>query len=281
MSHTINLSHQAHRPTRPIKAVILDWAGTTVDHGSIAPVMAFIETFRLHGVEISTEEARAPMGMHKCDHIRAITQMPMVAALWKAVHDRPPNEADVAAMYEEFIPLQLKVLADHADLVPGTAETIAELRQRGVKIGSTTGYNRQMMDVLVREAARRGFQPDSVVCVSDAPAGRPAPWMAWLSAMELRVYPPALIVKVGDTVPDIQEGLNAGMWTVAVALTGNELGLTAEGLAALSPEELELRRERAHLRLADAGAHYVIDGIWSLPWVLEDIEDRLDCGEQP
>jgi len=71
------------------------------------------------------------------------------------------------------------------------------------------------------------------------------------------------------------------MWTVAVALTGNELGLTAEELAALSRDELETRREHAHLRLADVGAHYVIDGIWSLPWVLDDIEERLANGEQP
>ncbi len=281
MNHTINLSHRAQRPAGPIRAVILDWAGTAVDHGSIAPVMAFVEVFRLHGVEISVEEARGPMGLPKCDHIRAITQMPMVAALWKAVHDRLPNEADVAAMYEAFIPLQLKVLADYADPIPGTVETVARLRQRGIKIGSTTGYNRQMMEVLVPEAVRRGFQPDSIVCVSDVPAGRPEPWMALRSALELRAYPPALCVKVGDTVPDIQEGLNAGMWTVAVALTGNELGLTAEELAALSQDELETRRERAHLRLADAGAHYVIDGIWSLPWVLDDIEARLADGEQP
>ena len=105
--------------------------------------------------------------------------------------------------------------------------------------------------------------------------------MALRSAMELRAYPPSLCVKVGDTVPDILEGLNAGMWTVAVALTGNEVGLTSEELAALSVDELETRRERAHLHLADAGAHYVIDGIWSLPQVLEDIEERLDFGEQP
>jgi phosphonoacetaldehyde hydrolase len=207
--------------------------------------------------------------------------MPLVAALWKAAHDRLPDEADVAAMYEAFIPLQLKVLADYADPIPGAAETITELRKRGIKIGSTTGYNRQMMNVLVPEAMRRGIQPDSIVCVSDVPAGRPEPWMALRSAMELRAYPPARCVKVGDTVPDIQEGLNAGMWTVAVALTGNELGLTAKELAALSLDELDTRREHAHLRLTEAGAHYVIDGIWSLPAVLEDIEERLADGEQP
>ena len=131
------------------------------------------------------------------------------------------------------------------------------------------------------EAARRGYRPDSVVCVTDVPVGRPEPWMALHSAMELRVYPPAAIVKVGDTIPDIEEGLNAGMWTVAVALTGNELGLNAEDLAALPPATLAERREQARARLMAAGAHDVIDGIWALPAVIEEIETRLAAGERP
>jgi phosphonoacetaldehyde hydrolase len=281
VNQTVNLSHRSQHHTGPVQAVILDWAGTTVDHGSIAPVMAFVDTFRLQGVDITVEEARVPMGMQKRDHIRALTKMPLTAALWSAVHGRPPDEQDVAAMYETFIPLQMNVIADYAEPIHGTVETVAELRARGIKIGSTTGYNRAMMDELVPAAARFGYCPDSVVCSSDAPAGRPEPWMAMLSAMELRAFPPRCVVKVGDTVPDIAEGLNAGMWTVAIALTGNELGLSAAELANLSPDELDTRRERAHLHLADAGAHYVIDGIWSLPRVLEEIDERLRDGEQP
>ncbi len=269
------------RPITAIKAVILDWAGTTVDHGSIAPVVSFIETFRLHGVQITVAEARGPMGMHKRDHIRTITQMASVAARWAAANGRDPDAADVAAMYEEFIPLQLAVLAEYAEPIPGTLPVVEELRRRGIKIGSTTGYNRQMMDVLVPEAARRGYKPDSVVCATDVPVGRPEPWMAFRSAMDLGVYPPAAIAKVGDTVPDIEEGLNAGMWTVAVALTGNELGLTQQELAALPPEMLAERREQARARLSAAGAHDVIDGIWDLPAALEGIETRLARGQRP
>ncbi len=221
------------------------------------------------------------MGMHKREHIRAITEMAPVAARWADAHGARPGDADVAAMYEEFIPLQLSVLADYADPIPGTLPAIAELRRRGVKIGSTTGYNREMMDVLVPEAARRGYRPDSVVCASDVPAGRPEPWMALRSAMDLRVYPPAAIVKVGDTVPDVEEGLNAGMWVVAVSLTGNELGLSAQDLQVLSPEELAARREQASARLTAAGAHEVIDGIWGLPQALDKVEARLARGERP
>ncbi len=281
MTRTINPRRRPAHMSATVKAVIFDWAGTTVDHGSIAPVMAFVEVFRLHDVDITTDEARAPMGVHKRDHIRAIIQMPRVTSVWQAVHGRPPSEEDVEAVYQEFVPVQLRVLAGYADPIPGAIDTVARLRDRGIKIGSTTGYNRQMMDILAPAAARHGFEPDSIVCVSDVPAGRPEPWMALRSAMDLRTYPPSLIVKVGDTIPDIEEGLNAGMWTVAVTVTGNELGLAADQLAALSLDELERRRARARIRLVDGGAHYVIDGIWNLPQVLDDIEARLADGQRP
>ena len=108
----------------------------------------------------------------------------------------------------------------------------------GLKIGTTTGYNAEMMRVLAAEAARRGFEPDCIVTSDMVPEGRPAPWMALKAAAELGVYPMCAIVKIGDTIPDIQEGLNAGMWTIAVAATGNELGLS-------QPEAESLRSHRA------------------------------------
>jgi phosphonoacetaldehyde hydrolase len=57
----------------PVRAVIFDWAGTTVDYGSRAPVDAFIELFRRHGVTITAEQARGPMGSYKKDHIGGLT----------------------------------------------------------------------------------------------------------------------------------------------------------------------------------------------------------------
>ncbi len=62
-----------------IRLVIFDWAGTTIDHGSLAPLAPFLRAFAEKGVEISPDEARGPMGLHKKDHIRALLQLPAVA----------------------------------------------------------------------------------------------------------------------------------------------------------------------------------------------------------
>ena len=157
----------------PVQLVILDWAGTTMDYGCYAPAVVFVEVYKRNGVEISMEEARQPMGAHKLGHIRKISRIPSVARRWQEVHGRPCTEEDVQAMFAEFVPLQLDCLAQYAELIPGTLEVVAELRKRGIKIGSTTGYTREMMDLLLSEAARRGYEPDSTVCATDVPAGRP------------------------------------------------------------------------------------------------------------
>lgn len=270
------------RPYRgPLRAVIFDWAGTTVDYGSRAPAGVFIEVFKRRGVPITIEQARGPMGMHKRDHIAALLELPAVSAMWRELHGRPASDADVQSMYQELVPLQLACLADYADVIPGTLETVEHCRKRGLKIGSTTGYNRPMMDLLLEEARRRGYAPDCAISGDEVPAGRPHPYMALLAAVQLQAYPMEAIVKVGDTVPDIHEGLNAGMWTVAIAKTGNEIGLSEDDVAALPKEELDVRLAAAYERLRAAGAHYVIDGVGDLPPVLDQIEARLARGERP
>lgn len=264
-----------------MKAVILDWAGTTVDYGCYAPAVVFIEVYKRHGVDITMQEARQPMGAHKKVHIRKISQIPTVAQKWQDVHTRQCTEDDVEKMFAEFIPLQLACLADYADLIPGTVEAVDKFRSRGLKIGSTTGYMREMTDLLLKEAKRRGYEPDSTVCATDVPAGRPEPWMCFRNAENLGVYPTEAIVKIGDTLPDIYEGLNAGMWTIGLAKTGNELGLNGKEIEALPADELERRLKTAYTRMQEAGAHYVVDGIWDCDKILDDINARLARGEKP
>ncbi|MEX0682053.1 MAG: phosphonoacetaldehyde hydrolase [Dehalococcoidia bacterium] len=259
----------------PLRAVILDWAGTIVDFGSCAPVQAFVETFRRAGVKISTAEARGPMGSAKRDHIAALLAMPEVAARWQSANGAAPGDAEVDRLYADFIPIQLEVLTRSVDIIPGAPEAISALRERGLKIGSTTGYNRVMMDAVVPAATKQGLVVDHVATADTLPSGRPAPWMCFENMAALGVYPPAACVKIGDTVPDIDEGLNAGMWTIAVAATGNEFGLSEAEAAALPEAERRARIATATERLQAAGAHYVVDGIRDAPAVLDQIALRL------
>jgi len=270
------------RPYRgPLKAVILDWAGTTLDYGCLAPAVVFMEVYKRRGVEITAEEAREPMGAHKKVHIEQISRMGRVARRWEQVHGRRPVEEDVDAMFAEFVPLQLACLADYADLIPGTLEAVAEFRRRGLKIGSTTGYTEEMMKLLAEEARLRGYVPDSTVCATQVPAGRPHPWMCFQNAINLQIYPMEAFVKIGDTLPDIAEGLNAGMWAIGLAKTGNEMGLTETQIAVLTAGEKAARLARAYGRMKDAGAHYVVDGISDVMPALDEINVRLARGERP
>lgn len=272
-------SRQSYRG--PVKAVICDWAGTIVDYGSLAPTGVFLEVFRRMGVEITVAEAREPMGTYKRDHIRAITKMDRVDQRWREAHGRSPNEDDIDQMFESFIPLQLDCIADHADLIPGCLEAMSAIRDQQIAIGSSTGYNAEMMQILTDEAAKRGFQADAVVCASDVPSGRPAPWMCMENMKRLDVYPVEAVVKIDDTIPGIEAGLNCGMWTIAVAKTGNEIGLSQREVESLPPEDIDQRLSEAYDRLRQCGAHFVVDGIYNVPECLDEIQRRLSAGEKP
>jgi phosphonoacetaldehyde hydrolase len=259
------------QPTR-LRAVILDWAGTTVDYGSRAPAEVFVEIFRQMGIAITEAEAREPMGRSKREHIAAILAMPRVTALWRREHGREPCDGDVLAMYDDFLPLQKRTLERGSDVIPGVPEAIAECRRRGLKIGSSTGYTRELMEVVIPQAARGGYTPDVTICSDDVSAGRPAPWMNFRAAESLGVYPMSAVMIVDDTPIGIEASLNAGAVTVAVSQTGNALGLSAAEVAALPEAELNARLAAIEASFRGIGAHFVIRSVADLPALLEELD---------
>jgi phosphonoacetaldehyde hydrolase len=265
----------------PVKAVILDWAGTTVDHGSLAPVRVLQQVFAKRGVPISEEEARRDMGVLKADHIRKILFDANVSARWRDVVGHAPAEADVESLFANFVPLQLECLVKYSVVIDGVARTVARLRQRGIRIGSTTGYTRVMLNLILQPAAEQGYRPDCAITPDDVDAGRPHPWMIFANAIRMKVEPLEAIVKIGDTPVDIEEGLRAGVWTIGVARTGNMIGLSAEDFAALAPAEQTARLVNARAKLAAAGAHVVIDAVADCESALDSIEARIRNGERP
>ncbi len=261
-----------------IKACIFDWAGTTVDFGSFAPIRAFLEAFGEHGIVPTIEETRAPMGMLKIEHIQTMLGMERLKRKWVMEYGRVPSQRDaesIHASFEAHLPVDLERLSIPIDDV---VETVRRLRDRGLNIGSTTGYTGKMMEIVSRAAKAGGYCPDYLSTAEIAGAGRPSPAMILDNMAYFGVDHPADVIKVGDTLSDIQEGLNAGVWSIGVIRGSSILGLS---------EEEYLRRkddnaiERTRARYLEAHADFVVEDISRLPELIDEINAMREDGAKP
>jgi phosphonoacetaldehyde hydrolase len=260
-----------NRPHK-LRAIMLDWAGTTVDHGSIAPVLALQTLFANHAIALTAEDARRGMGLLKHDHIRTVSRAAPHSAAVARNHQANPTETEVDSLFHEFGPLQMQIIVQHSQLIAGAAETVKKWQDRGLRIGTTTGYTREMLVPVLQLAAEGGYRPDASVCPDEVTAGRPAPWMLMRNAELLNVYTPSSCVKIGDTISDIEEGRNAGMWTIGLTRTGNLIGLDAVSWAQLSAAEKDTHLKKAEEIMRDAGADFVAQFITGCDQILTLIE---------
>jgi phosphonoacetaldehyde hydrolase len=266
-----------------VKALVLDWSGTTADAYVIAPAVVFVEVFKNQGIEISMKEARGPMGLRKDLHIKALTETPEIRERWKSVHGSYPDQPDVNRMFAEFVPAQLECLPKYTGLLPGVAEVTQKLQKQGIKIGSSTGFVRSMVDVLEEAAKQQGYLPDASVAGDEVEQGaRPRPFMVYRNLDLMDAWPIQSVIKVDDTIGGIGEGLNAGCWSVGVARYSNYMNVNSLEEADNIPED-EIQRRLSETReiLQKSGAHYVIDSLADIEPVIADINQRLARGEKP
>jgi len=266
-----------------VKGLILDWSGTTADIYVLAPAVVFVEVFKKHGVEISMAEARGPMGLRKDLHIKELTKEPEIRDRWKGVHGKDPDQGNVDAMFADFVPMQLDCLRQYTTLLPHVAEVTQKFQKDGIKIGSTTGFVRSMVDILEADAKKQGYTPDASVAGDEVAHGaRPKPFMVYRNLDLLDVHPIQSVVKVDDTVSGVGEALEAGCWGVGIARYSNYVDINSKAHAeSLSEAEMERRVARTREILRQAGAHYVIDTFDQLPEVIADVNERLARGERP
>ena len=241
---------------KKISGVIMDWAGTAVDYGCFAPLNAFLKVFSEEkGIDITYRQAREPMGLLKIDHNKAILSMP----------------DEMYASFEKHLFASLK---DFTTPIPGVLETMAMLREQGIKIGSTTGYTAKMMEIVRPGAEAKGYRVDNLVTPNEVPAGRPAPYMIYKNMIDLAIPSVDQVVKVGDTIADIKEGVNAKVWSVGIVTGSNEMGVSEEEYNSRPAEEWESLKKEVRERMLAAGAHFVLDTIAELPACIEKINNR-------
>jgi phosphonoacetaldehyde hydrolase len=266
-----------------VKGIVLDWSGTTADAYVLAPAVVFVDVFKKHGVEISMAEARGPMGLRKDLHIKELTLVPEIAARWKGVHGSDPDQGSVDAMFADFVPMQLECLRQYTTLLPHVAEVIKQFQNDGIKIGSSTGFIRSMVDILEADAKTQGYVPDASVAGDEVEHGaRPKPFMVYRNLDLMDVSPIQSVVKVDDTVSGVGEALEAGCWGVGIARYSNYMDIDSmEHYESLSEGEIARRLKLTREILAKSGAHYVIDTFDQMPAVIADVNERLARGERP
>lgn len=261
-----------------IQLVVFDWAGTTVDYGSCAPMVVFERVFEEAGIRLTREEINGPMGMEKKSHIRTLLSLESASKQWKIHYGKDWTENDVERLYERFEEVLFDVVAEYSRPIPGVPETIERLRAEGIRIGSTTGYTSRMMERVVPVARALGYEPDCVVTPDITGASRPTPFMMYECMRRLDVYPPVCVVKVGDTLTDIKEGKNGGAWSIGILTGSNLLGLTQEEYETMEPSKLAARKKEAEKKYREAGADLVIDHITELPRAIKVINEKLKEG---
>jgi phosphonoacetaldehyde hydrolase len=258
-----------------IKMIIFDGAGTLFDDGCFAPINAFVKAFEKYGVFPTINEIREPMGIEKCAHITKMLESERLASLWLKKHGRCHTVEDIKDIYLEFESVLFKTLPQYTDPIFGVVETIKQLRERGIAIGATTGYSKAMMDVIMPFAKEKGYLPDFIVCPENVGKGRPYPYMIWENLKQFGVINSREAVKIGDTVADISEGVNANCWSVGVVLGSSEMGLSCKEINTMSMVELNSRKKIVREKFYEAGADYVVEDITELLDVISDIERKL------
>lgn len=197
-----------------IQLVAFDIAGTTIDDGG-AVYDALRQAVEELGATVDPADLQHWMGTDKVTAIAHLAELGGVDA------DRPA----VLAAFERFQAILAQRYRENPPTpIPGAEETIAALRELGVKVALTTGFDETVVEPLLGSLGW-GTDPDgrvvldAVVTTDDVPAGRPAPYMIFRAMERCGVHDVSAVLAAGDTAVDVQAARNAGSTAVGV-LTG-------------------------------------------------------------
>ncbi|KRM61253.1 (2-aminoethyl)phosphonate--pyruvate aminotransferase [Paucilactobacillus vaccinostercus DSM 20634] len=243
-----------------IQAVVFDWAGTTVDYGSRAPIIAFQRAFARFGIGLSEATIRTDVGLDKIKHVEKILKQPVNWQQWQTQHPEVNLEAAVELVYAQFQTEVAQVIGETAILKPGMKALINYLNQHHLQIATTSGYTESMVAQNLKMTARQGYQPEiNITSEQTDLIGRPQAAMLNLAMKKMHIDDPQTVIKIGDTVNDILEGKNAHTISVGVVEGSNVIGLSAAEFDELSELQRQEYCRTARKTFEDAGADFTVD----------------------
>ncbi len=190
---------------------IFDMAHTTVnDRDEVYRVLR--EATERQGAEYTDEQFRAHMGTEKKWAIRQLLDLGGLEVTDELVEDAWRwFRAELRRTYTENPPVPLD----------GVEEMLVTLRESGVQIGLTTGFSREIVDLILESMGWTvGETVDTVAAGDEVEAGRPEPFLIRRVMSDLGVTDPETVISVGDTSADVESARRAGVTSVGV-LTGH------------------------------------------------------------
>ena len=253
---------------RKIKAVVLDLSGTVVDRYALAPTYAVKNTFAHFGVDISISTARGPMGIAKDRHFNLLLDNDAVKKAWGHIYGSTPKaEMEGKMLFKRFHTEQLDCLEKYSTVLPKAVEAFEELRSLDVKISATTGFSRDIVNVLRPMMAEQGLEFDYIVAATDLEWGsRPFPHGLYECMRKLGVHDVDEVLKVDDSVPGIREGRAAKATTCGVSRYSSYMAIESLFHESQIPfAAMNARHNESRRTLLDGGADYVVDSIANIP----------------
>tara|TARA_Y100000389_G_C17430182_1_gene502094 strand:- start:602 stop:1534 length:933 start_codon:yes stop_codon:yes gene_type:complete len=281
---------QIHKTyNKQIKGIILNNSGTFIDPFSIAPTIAFVKVFKKFGINISMKESRIPMGIKKDLHIKELLKIPDIQNKWINKYCRKSNNEDIKNIYKEFIPIQLEILPKYCNLVPKVVETIDLIKKKEIKFGITSEFSREISNCILENIEDTELLFENIVAQDDYNNSNIClktglqPYMIYKNMEKLNITEIDTIIKVDNTIRGLQEGINAGCWTIGITNYSNYMNIDSiEQWENMSNKEKYNRRKYVKQKMKEkSGAHYIINEFEELIAVIEDINTRLYLGEKP
>lgn len=258
-----------------IRAVIFDWAGTTIDYGNQAPVLAIRKAFQQFGLQVGRRQLYQSNGVDPLTRIQQLLSADDLKQAWYIKHPDIDVKAGAIEIYKWFNRDLIETLPQVAKVKAGIPTLISYLRTQDIRFATTSVYTAPMLSQVLPLASEQGFDPQINITAEDVEGvSRPCPDMLNLAIDKLRIRDCHSVIQVGDTPADILAGQAAGVTTVGIIEGSSLIGLSEEEFSHLPFAKRNSLNNEAAAKLQRAGADYIVQNAKDLMRLIKELDSE-------